>query len=84
MIFSGRYQQRLARDLVRWQQLDWISEQGRQRILQDVAGSRGVRLGTALALLGALLSSVLWPGSVALFVAVLDSGDAAIKGLRLE
>lgn len=84
MIFSGRYQQRLARDLVRWQQLDWISEQGRQRILQDVAGSRGVRLGTALALLGALLSSVLWPGSVAVLVAVLDSGDAAIKGLRLE
>lgn len=55
MIFSGRYQKRLARDLARWQQQGWIDEQGRQGILQDAAGSRHAHLSATFALLGALL-----------------------------
>ena len=55
MIFSGRYEKRLARDLARWQQQGWIDEQGRQGILQDAAGSRHAHLSATFALLGALL-----------------------------
>ena len=55
MIFSGRYQKRLAHDLARWQQQGWIDEQARQHILQEAAGSRHVHLSATFALLGALL-----------------------------
>lgn len=55
MIFGGRYQKRLADDMVRWQQQGWLSEDARQHILHDVAGSRHAHLSTTFGLLGALL-----------------------------
>ena len=55
MTLGGRYQKRLARDLVRWQQQGWIDEQGRQHILRDAAGSGRAHLSSTFALLGGLL-----------------------------
>ncbi len=55
MIFGGRYQKRLSRDLLRWQQLGWLSEEIRQQILHEAAGSRRTGLSAIFALLGALL-----------------------------
>jgi uncharacterized membrane protein len=55
MVFGGQYKKRLTRDLVRWQQQGWLSEEARLHILHDVTGSRHAHLSTTFALLGALL-----------------------------
>ena len=55
MIGSGlSYRRRLRRDVVRWREAGWVSEDGGRAILAD-ADTRGMGLAPALGMLGAVL-----------------------------